>query len=87
MFRAVKGFEKVKMMSPGYAFEYDYFPPTQLDYTLEAQLIKNLYFAGQINWTTDYEKAAFKGLMVGINAHRIKPQLRSVDIEKFWCLY
>ena len=65
----IPGFENVKMFRPGYAIEYDYFPPTQLDATLETKLIKNLYFAGQINGTTGYEEAASQGLMAGINAH------------------
>lgn len=65
----IPGFEKVKMFRPGYAIEYDYFPPTQLKRSLETQLIDNLYFAGQINGTTGYEEAACQGLMAGINAH------------------
>ncbi len=67
--RSVKGFEQVKFFRPGYAIEYDYFPPTQLKHTLETKLIRNLYFAGQINGTTGYEEAASQGLMAGINAH------------------
>jgi len=67
--RSVKGFEHVKFFRPGYAIEYDYFPPTQLKHTLETKLIKNLFFAGQINGTTGYEEAASQGLMAGINAH------------------
>jgi tRNA uridine 5-carboxymethylaminomethyl modification enzyme len=67
--RSVKGFEKVKFFRPGYAIEYDYFPPTQLRHTLETKLVENLYFAGQINGTTGYEEAASQGLMAGINAH------------------
>ena len=67
--RSVRGFEKVKFFRPGYAIEYDYFPPTQLRHTLETKLISNLYFAGQINGTTGYEEAASQGLMAGINAH------------------
>lgn len=66
--RTVAGFENVKFFRPGYAIEYDYFPPTQLQYTLETKLIENLYFAGQINGTTGYEEAASQGLMAGINA-------------------
>lgn len=66
----IPGFEKVRMFRPGYAIEYDYFPPTQLKTSLETQLIDNLYFAGQINGTTGYEEAACQGLMAGINAHR-----------------
>ncbi|WP_422360945.1 tRNA uridine-5-carboxymethylaminomethyl(34) synthesis enzyme MnmG [Reichenbachiella sp.] len=65
----IPGFENVKMFRPGYAIEYDYFPPTQLASTLETKLIDNLYFAGQINGTTGYEEAASQGLMAGINAH------------------
>lgn len=68
--KMVPGFEKVKFFRPGYAIEYDYFPPTQLQFTLETKLIQNLYFAGQINGTTGYEEAACQGLMAGINAHR-----------------
>lgn len=67
--RTVPGFEKVKFFRPGYAIEYDYFPPTQLTHTLETKLIKNLYFAGQINGTTGYEEAAAQGIIAGINAH------------------
>jgi len=66
----IPGLENVKMFRPGYAIEYDYFPPTQLTYTLETKLIKNLFFAGQINGTTGYEEAACQGLMAGINAHQ-----------------
>lgn len=68
--RSVPGFENVKMFRPGYAIEYDYFPPTQLDYSLETKLIGNLFFAGQINGTTGYEEAACQGLIAGINAHQ-----------------
>ncbi len=67
--RKIKGFENAKMFRPGYAIEYDFFPPTQLKVTLETQRIDNLYFAGQINGTTGYEEAACQGLMAGINAH------------------
>jgi tRNA uridine 5-carboxymethylaminomethyl modification enzyme len=67
--RQVAGFENVKFFRPGYAIEYDYFPPTQLKHTLETKLVSGLYFAGQINGTTGYEEAASQGLMAGINAH------------------
>ena len=65
----IPGFEQARMFRPGYAIEYDFFPPEQLKHTLETQLIDNLYFAGQINGTTGYEEAACQGLMAGINAH------------------
>jgi tRNA uridine 5-carboxymethylaminomethyl modification enzyme len=67
--KKIPGFENVKMFRPGYAIEYDYFPPVQLDLSLQTKLIQNLYFAGQINGTTGYEEAACQGLMAGINAH------------------
>ncbi len=67
--RKVSGFENAKFFRPGYAIEYDYFPPTQLKSSLETKLIENLFFAGQINGTTGYEEAACQGLMAGINAH------------------
>src|SRR5690606_10890482 len=68
--RLIPGFEKAKMFRPGYAIEYDFFPPMQLDLTLETFLVKNLFFAGQINGTTGYEEAASQGLIAGINAHQ-----------------
>ena len=74
--RMVPGFEKARMFRPGYAIEYDYFPPTQLKYSLETKLIENLFFAGQINGTTGYEEAACQGLMAGINAHQ---KSRNID--------
>ena len=68
--KKVKGFENVKFFRPGYAIEYDYFPPTQLYHSLETKLVSNLFFAGQINGTTGYEEAAAQGVMAGINAHQ-----------------
>lgn len=68
--RKMPGFENAKMFRPGYAIEYDYFPPTQLKHSLETKIIDNLFFAGQINGTTGYEEAACQGLMAGINAHQ-----------------
>jgi tRNA uridine 5-carboxymethylaminomethyl modification enzyme len=79
--RCVVGFEKVKFFRPGYAIEYDYFPPTQLKHTLETKLVEGLYFAGQINGTTGYEEAASQGLMAGINA-ALKVQEREPLILK-----
>ncbi len=74
--KTIAGLENVKMFRPGYAIEYDYFPPTQLRYSLETKKIENLFFAGQINGTTGYEEAACQGIMAGINAH-----LKTVDKE------
>ncbi len=79
--RSVEGFENVKFFRPGYAIEYDYFPPTQLKHTLETKLVDGLYFAGQINGTTGYEEAASQGLMAGINA-ALKVQEREPFILK-----
>ncbi|MFL1894448.1 tRNA uridine-5-carboxymethylaminomethyl(34) synthesis enzyme MnmG [Aquimarina sp. 2-A2] len=79
--RSVAGFENVKFFRPGYAIEYDYFPPTQLTHTLETKLVSGLFFAGQINGTTGYEEAASQGLMAGINA-ALKTQERDAFILK-----
>ena len=68
--QAIEGFENARVLRPGYAIEYDYFPPTQLEFSLESRRVSNLYFAGQVNGTTGYEEAAGQGLMAGINAHR-----------------
>lgn len=78
----VPGFENCKFFRPGYAIEYDYFPPTQLQFTLETKLINNLYFAGQINGTTGYEEAACQGLMAGINAHRKVQEQEPVILKR-----
>lgn len=80
--RLIPGFENVKMFRPGYAIEYDYFPPTQLQLSLETKLIKNLFFAGQINGTTGYEEAAAQGMMAGINAHRAINNLTPVVLKR-----
>lgn len=80
--KKIPGFENVKMFRPGYAIEYDYFPPTQLKSTLETHRIKNLFFAGQINGTTGYEEAACQGLMAGINAHRNVHQLEPFVLKR-----
>jgi len=76
--RMVAGFENCRMFRPGYAIEYDFFPPTQLTFSLETKLIQNLFFAGQINGTTGYEEAACQGLMAGINAHQ-----KAMELEPF----
>lgn len=78
----IAGFENVKMFRPGYAIEYDYFPPHQLKLSLETQLIENLFFAGQINGTTGYEEAACQGLMAGINAHRKINQQEAMVLKR-----
>ena len=80
--RSVPGFENARMFRPGYAIEYDYFPPTQLRHSLETKLIGNLFFAGQINGTTGYEEAACQGLMAGINAHQRSRQLDPVILKR-----
>jgi tRNA uridine 5-carboxymethylaminomethyl modification enzyme len=80
--RKIPGFENIKMLRPGYAIEYDYFPPTQLKLTLETHLIENLFFAGQINGTTGYEEAGAQGLMAGINAHRKSHQLEGFILNR-----
>ncbi len=80
--RQIKGFEQIKMFRPGYAIEYDYFPPTQLYNTLETKLIGNLYFAGQINGTTGYEEAASQGLVAGINASRKVNNLEPFTLKR-----
>lgn len=81
--RLIPGFENAKMFRPGYAIEYDYFPPTQLKLTLETRLIDNLYFAGQINGTTGYEEAACQGLMAGINAHLKISENQSLILNRY----
>lgn len=80
--RMVPGFENCKFFRPGYAIEYDYFPPTQLKFTLETKLINNLFFAGQINGTTGYEEAACQGLTAGINAHRNAKELEPFMLQR-----
>ena len=80
--RKISGFENAKIFRPGYAIEYDYFPPTQLKRSLETKLIDGLYFAGQINGTTGYEEAACQGLMAGINAHRKIKQLDPIILKR-----
>ena len=80
--RMVPGFENCKMFRPGYAIEYDFFPPTQLKFSLETKLINNLFFAGQINGTTGYEEAACQGLMAGINAHQKTREQEPVILKR-----
>ena len=80
--KKVKGFEKVKFLRPGYAIEYDYFHPTQLEATLQTKLIKGLFFAGQINGTTGYEEAAAQGLIAGINSHRFVNELSGFTLGR-----
>lgn len=80
--RIVPGFENVRIFRPGYAIEYDYFPPTQLKYSLETKFIENLFFAGQINGTTGYEEAACQGLIAGINAHQKTRELAPVVLKR-----
>jgi tRNA uridine 5-carboxymethylaminomethyl modification enzyme len=78
----IPGFENAKMFRPGYAIEYDFFPPTQLSLTLETKLIKNLFFAGQINGTTGYEEAASQGFIAGINAHQKVNDLHELIMKR-----
>jgi len=80
--RKIPGFENVRLFRPGYAIEYDYFPPTQLQYSLETKQIANLFFAGQINGTTGYEEAACQGLMAGINAHQKTRNLEPLILKR-----
>lgn len=80
--KEVPGFENMKMFRPGYAIEYDYFPPTQLEHTLETKLIQNLFFAGQINGTTGYEEAACQGLIAGVNAHKAAREEEPVVLKR-----
>jgi len=80
--RQVPGFENVRVFRPGYAIEYDFFPPTQLKHSLETKPLENLFFAGQINGTTGYEEAACQGLMAGINAHQKINQLEPVILKR-----
>lgn len=80
--RTIPGFEHARMFRPGYAIEYDFFPPTQLKYSLETKLIENLFFAGQINGTTGYEEAACQGLMAGINAHQKAADKEAIILKR-----
>ena len=80
--RKIDGFKTVRIFRPGYAIEYDFFPPTQLDYSLETKLLRNLFFAGQINGTTGYEEAACQGLMAGINAHRRSKEADPIILKR-----
>jgi len=80
--RKIPGLEHARLFRPGYAIEYDYFPPTQLTYTLETKLIRNLFFAGQINGTTGYEEAACQGLIAGINAHQSVHRLSPFTLSR-----
>ncbi|WP_462253729.1 tRNA uridine-5-carboxymethylaminomethyl(34) synthesis enzyme MnmG [Ferruginibacter sp.] len=80
--KLVPGFENCKMFRPGYAIEYDFFPPTQLKFSLETKLIENLFFAGQINGTTGYEEAACQGLMAGINAHQKATEQEALVLKR-----
>ena len=80
--RTVPGFENVRIFRPGYAIEYDFFPPTQLRYSLETKILSNLFFAGQINGTTGYEEAACQGLMAGINAHQKARELEPLILKR-----
>lgn len=80
--KMIPGFENCRIFRPGYAIEYDYFPPTQLQYTLETKILPNLFFAGQINGTTGYEEAACQGLMAGINAHQKTRELEAFVLKR-----